>query len=47
MFEMMVYAKSRHGFGDQRLIAHLRQTMFDFVKRVTEPAGPVPPASRE
>jgi dipeptidyl-peptidase 4 len=46
-FEMMVYAKSRHGFADQRLIAHLRQTMFDFVKRVTEPAAPVPPSSRE
>jgi dipeptidyl-peptidase 4 len=46
-FEMMVYPKSRHGFSDQRQIAHLRQTMFDFVKRVTEPAGPVPPSSRE
>ena len=33
-FEMMFYAKSRHGFSDARLTRHLRQTMFDFVMRV-------------
>ena len=38
-FEMMVYPKSRHGFSDPRLIAHLRQTMFDFVMRVTDLPG--------
>jgi dipeptidyl-peptidase-4 len=38
-FEMMVYAKQRHGFSDPRLIAHLNQTMFDFVVRAIEPAG--------
>ena len=32
-FEMMVYPKSRHGIGDGRLNAHLRQLMFDFVMR--------------
>jgi len=38
-FEMMLYPKSRHGFADPRLNAHLRQTMFDFVMRtvVAEP----------
>ena len=46
-FEMMVYAKQRHGFSDQRLIAHLHQTMFDFVMRVIEPTGPAPRSSRE
>jgi len=46
-FEMMVYAKSRHGFSDPRLIAHLQQTMFDFVLRVTQPTGPAPRSSRE
>jgi dipeptidyl-peptidase 4 len=46
-FEMMVYAKSRHGFSDSRLIAHLQQTMFDFVLRVTEPTPPAPRSSRE
>ncbi len=46
-FEMMVYAKQRHGFGDPRLITHLHQTMFDFVMRVTEPATPAARSSRE
>jgi dipeptidyl-peptidase-4 len=32
-FEMMVYPKSRHGIGDQRLNTHLRQLMFDFAMR--------------
>jgi len=40
-FEMMVYAKQRHGFSDSRLVAHLHQMMFDFVMRVTEPSAPV------
>jgi len=44
---MMVYAKQRHGFSDPRLTAHLRQTMFDFVMRVTEPATPAARSSRE
>jgi dipeptidyl-peptidase-4 len=35
-FEMMFYAKQRHGFSDPRLIAHLHQTMLDFIMRVTE-----------
>jgi dipeptidyl-peptidase-4 len=39
-FEMMVYPKSRHAFGDARLLTHVRQTMFDFVMRVTAPAEP-------
>jgi dipeptidyl-peptidase-4 len=45
-FEMMVYAKQRHGFSDPRLIAHLRQTMFDFVMRVNEPSVSVSSSSR-
>ncbi|MGE3402429.1 MAG: S9 family peptidase [Vicinamibacterales bacterium] len=32
-FEMMVYAKQRHGFTDPQLITHLNRTMFDFVMR--------------
>jgi dipeptidyl-peptidase 4 len=46
-FEMMVYAKQRHGFSDPRLVAHLHQTMLDFVMRVTEPATPAARSSRE
>ena len=46
-FEMMVYAKQRHGFSDPRLTSHLHQTMFDFVMRVTEPATPAARSSRE
>jgi dipeptidyl-peptidase 4 len=46
-FEMMVYAKQRHGFSDPRLTTHLHQTMFDFVMRVTEPATPAARSSRE
>jgi dipeptidyl-peptidase-4 len=46
-FEMMLYAKSRHGFSDPLLIAHLRQTMFDFVMRAIETGGPVSRSSRE
>jgi dipeptidyl-peptidase-4 len=30
-FEMMIYAKSRHGFEDPLLIKHRAQTMYDFV----------------
>jgi dipeptidyl-peptidase-4 len=47
LFEMMVYAKQRHGFTDQRLIAHLHQTMFDFVMRSIEPAATPARSSRE
>ena len=36
-FEMMLYPRSRHGIGDPRLNAHLRQTMFDFVMRTVAP----------
>jgi dipeptidyl-peptidase-4 len=32
-FEMMVYAKQRHGFTDPLLIKHLQQLTFDFVMR--------------
>jgi dipeptidyl-peptidase 4 len=32
-FEMMIYARQRHGFTDEHLITHLRQTMFDFIVR--------------
>jgi dipeptidyl-peptidase-4 len=32
-FEMMVYAKQRHGFTDPQLIAHLQQLELDFVMR--------------
>jgi dipeptidyl-peptidase 4 len=40
-FEMMLYPKSRHGFSDARLNAHLQQTIFDFVMRTVAaaPAG--------
>jgi dipeptidyl-peptidase-4 len=47
LFEMMVYAKQRHGFTDQRLIAHLYQTIFDFVMRSIEPAATPARSSRE
>jgi len=33
VFEMMVYAKSRHGFEDPLLIKHRQQTIYDFVLR--------------
>jgi dipeptidyl-peptidase-4 len=45
-FEMMVYAKQRHGFSDSRLVAHLRQTMLDFVMRVTQMNSPAARSSR-
>jgi len=32
-FEMMTYARSRHGFTEDRLVTHLRNLMFDFVMR--------------
>jgi dipeptidyl-peptidase-4 len=45
-FEMMVYAKSRHGFDDALLIKHRQQTMYDFVLRtVGVTAKPAPGAS--
>jgi len=39
-FEMMVYAKQRHGFSDPLLIKHVHQLEFDFVMRAvgTPPA---------
>jgi dipeptidyl-peptidase 4 len=46
-FEMMVYARQRHGFSDSRLIDHLHRTMLDFVMRVTETTEPTPRSSRE
>jgi dipeptidyl-peptidase-4 len=45
-FEMMVYARQRHGFGDSRLVQHLHQTMFDFVTRVTQQGNPASASSR-
>jgi dipeptidyl-peptidase-4 len=45
-FEMMVYPRQRHGFGDSRLVQHLHQTMFDFVGRVTQPNSPASRATR-
>jgi dipeptidyl-peptidase 4 len=44
-FEMMLYPRSRHGFSDPRLTAHLRQTMFDFVMRTI--GGKGAPASSQ
>ena len=38
-FDVMIYPKSRHGFSDPALIAHLRQTMYDFVMRSVAPSG--------
>ena len=32
-FEMMVYARQRHGFTDPLLIKHLQQLTYDFVMR--------------
>jgi len=32
-FEMMVYAKSRHGFDDPSLVEHRQQTIYDFTLR--------------
>jgi dipeptidyl-peptidase-4 len=32
-FEMMVYAKQRHGFSDPLLIKHVHQLEYDFVMR--------------
>lgn len=40
-FELMMYAKSRHGFEDPRLTKHLQQSMLDFVQRTVN----TPPAA--
>jgi len=32
-FEMMFYAKQRHGFSDPLLIKHVHQLEYDFVMR--------------
>jgi dipeptidyl-peptidase-4 len=46
-FEMMYYARSRHGFTDARLTKHLRQTMFEFILRTAgQAAAAAPTASR-
>jgi dipeptidyl-peptidase 4 len=40
-FEMMVYAKQRHGFSDPLLIKHVHQLEYDFVMRaVASQAAP-------
>jgi len=44
-FEMMIYPRQRHGFGDPRLNLHLRQLMFDFILRTVGAAGATPPAA--
>jgi dipeptidyl-peptidase 4 len=41
-FEMMIYPRQRHGFGDPWLNRHLRQLMFDFIMRTV--GSPTPPA---
>lgn len=38
-FEMMVYAKQRHGFTDPLLNTHLYKLMFDFVMKSAAPAS--------
>jgi dipeptidyl-peptidase-4 len=45
-FEMMLYPRSRHGFDDARLTAHLRRTMFDFVMRTIGRTSATATASR-
>jgi dipeptidyl-peptidase-4 len=46
-FELMYYARSRHGFTDPRLTKHLRRTMLDFILRSGGgTAAPAPTASR-
>src|SRR5436190_21389151 len=37
-FEMMVYAKQRHGFSDPLLIKHVHQLELDFVMRAVAPS---------
>ena len=41
-FEMMMYARQRHGFTDPLLIKHVHQLEYDFVMR----AVGAPPATR-
>ncbi|HET9268145.1 MAG TPA: S9 family peptidase [Vicinamibacterales bacterium] len=43
-FEMMMYAKQRHGFSDPLLIKHLHQLEYDFVMRAV--ALPPAPATK-
>jgi dipeptidyl-peptidase-4 len=38
-FEIMVYARSRHGVADPQLVFHMRTLMFDFTMRTLQPAG--------
>jgi dipeptidyl-peptidase 4 len=44
-FEMMVYARQRHGFSDPLLIKHLHQMEYDFVMRAIG-LGPSPTATK-
>ena len=44
-FEMMVYAKQRHGFSDPLLIKHVHQLEFDFVMRTVGSAVPAAPTA--
>lgn len=47
LFDMMVYAKSRHGFEDPLLIKHRQEKMYDFVvKTLGVTPKPAAPASR-
>ena len=39
-FEMMLYAKQRHGFTDPMLNTHLYHLMFDFVTKSAAPVAP-------
>jgi dipeptidyl-peptidase-4 len=45
-FEMMVYAKQRHGFSDPLLIKHVHQLEYDFVLRAVASPGRRRPRSR-
>jgi len=38
-FEIMVYARSRHGVSDPQLVHHMRTLMFDFTMRTLQPGG--------
>jgi len=38
-FELMFYARSRHGVADPQLVYHMRSLMLDFTMRTLQPAG--------
>ena len=46
-FEMMIYPRQRHGFGDPRLNKHLRQTMFDFITSALRESAPAVQSSAQ